>query len=171
MATVNSASALGYGLLCSYCTVVLPDANGNPVPVTAVQPTFGKGYAPTDPRMTPLPSAAAGRQLLIGALICRLACTNAQMPDYAIPTTLGTYGIDLGDMVFADMTPADVGAFAAAVDAQLRQDERIVQSRTTATLAGDILVVNIALVDGVGPFKLTFTINVLSQDITVLSAG
>ncbi len=107
--------ALGTGLLCTYCAVVLPDALGNLSAVTTVQPSFGLGTAP-GVRGT-LPSVASGRQLLVGAIICRLSCTTGQLPDTQIPTTTGTYGIDLSDTIAADMTAADLGHFAASIDA------------------------------------------------------
>lgn len=167
MATDVVNPALGLGLLATYCTVVLPDALGNMIAVTTVQPTFGIGTAP-NVRGT-LPSTAAGRQLLVGAILCRLSCTTGQLPDTKIPTTTGTYGIDLSDTVAADMTAADLGQFAASIDAQIRQDERCIQSRTSCTLAGDIMIITINLVDSGGPFKLVVSVDTLSKNLQLLS--
>ncbi len=160
--------ALGLGLLCTYCTVVLPDALGNLSAVTTVQPTFGVGTAANV--RGALPSAASGRQLLTGAIVCRLSCTTGQLPDTQIPTTTGLYGIDLSDTVAADMTAADLGQFAASIDAQIRQDERCIQSRSTCVLAGDLMIITINLVDSTGPFKLTVSVDTLSKNLQLLSA-
>lgn len=163
-----SDSNLGFGLACSYCTVSLPDAQGNMVPVTTIQPSFGIGRNPTTNAL--VPSTASGRTLLAQDLIRRFSTERGTLPDTNIPTIVGNYGVDLSDYIFADMTPADVGALSAAVDAQARQDERVVQSKASAVLAGDILLVPVNVVDGSGPFKLVFSLNTTNGDFSVLSS-
>ncbi len=169
---VDSTSPLGFGLLVAYCTAVLPypDGNGGSFPraITTVQPTLGLG---TDPRTgTLLPDAASGRQLLVGAVLSRISTARGTLPDSEIPTTLAQYGVDVLDAIAADFTGAAAAEFVSQIDGQIQQDERIRNSTTTATIAGDVLVVPMALVDGAGPFRLVVTIDTLTQDLSVLSS-
>lgn len=169
--TADPSSVLGYGLFCTYCTVTLPMPDGSTRTITTVQPTFGSTLGPaTDPKTGKvLPSDASGRQLLGGAIVCRLSTERNTLPDVHIPSTTTQYGIDLLDNADADMTLSDVAQLSASVDAQLRLDERIVTSTTSATLVSDTLLVSIAARDGTGPFKLVMAIDTLTQDLTVLA--
>jgi len=167
MAT-DPASPLGYGMLATYCTVSLPMPDGSTRIVTTVQPTFGIA---TDPRTGQvLPSYASGRQLLAGAMVCRLSTERNTLPDVYIPTTTAQYGLDLLDNADADMTADEVGQLSASVDAQLQMDERIVTSTTFSVLASDTLLVPITARDGQGPFKLTLAIDTLNQNLSVLAS-
>lgn len=169
MATApDTSSPIGYGLSCTFCSVALPIPGGGTRVYTCVQPPFGVGTSPTTGAV--LPSTTAGRPLLAEAIIRRLSTVRGTLPDTKIPTVVGNYGIDIGDAVAADMTPDDVGQLSASIDAQIRQDERVGQSRTTATLVDEILVVPINVVDEGGPFKLTLGINALTGDLSVLSS-
>lgn len=172
MAAAVSTSPLGYGLLTTFCTAVLPFPQAGGAPpimraITVVQPTFGLATDPSSGAL--LPDVASGRTLLAADVIRRLSTAIGTLPDTKIPTTMGRYGVDLLDSIAADMTTADIGQFCAQIDAQIKLEERIVNSRTTAVLAGNILLVNIALVDGSGPFQLVLAVNVLTQNLQVLS--
>ncbi len=69
--SADPSSILGFGLFATYCTVTLPMPDGSVRTLTTVQPTFGIA---TDPRTgQTLPSVASGRQLLGGAIVCRLS--------------------------------------------------------------------------------------------------
>jgi len=169
---IDTSSPLGLGLLATYCTAVLPfpDGNGGTVmrAVTAVQPTLGLA---TDPRTGALlPSSAAGRQLLSGALLCRLSTPRGGLPDVNIPTVVGNFGLDLLDSVDSDLDSRSAGELSAQVDAQVGLDERVIGSVTAATVAGDTMVVPIVITDGNGPFRLTLAISALAADLTVLSS-
>lgn len=168
----DALSPLGHGLLALYCTAILPfpDGNGGVIlrAVTTVQPTLGLA---TDTRTGALlPSAASGRLLLIGAVECRISAPLGGLIDTTIPTTTAQYGVDLLDVVAADMTTSETAQLSASVDAQIKSDERIRNSTTAATLAGDTLLVSISLLDGAGPFRLTLSIDVLNQNLTVLTS-
>ena len=169
---MSTSSPLGLGLACTFCNAVLPFPQPNGAPpifktISDVQPPLGLG---TDPKTgAVLPSTVSGRVLLAQALVRRLSTSRGGLPDTKIPTTTGNYGLDLLDYVYADMTPEDVGMVAALVDAQCRQDERVISSNTTAALVGSLLVISINIVAGVGPFKLTLAIDVLVQDLSVLA--
>lgn len=172
---VNAQDPLGLGLLAAYCTVILPYPDGNGgsymASVTTVQPTFGLGRDPRNPLGPPLPDTASGRVLLVGAVLCRLSCPRNGLIDTEIPTTTAQYGVDLLDIIAADLSATDAGMLASDIDGQVQMDERIVDSTTTAVLAGNTLVVPIALVDGKGPFRLTLAIDVLTRDLSVLSSS
>lgn len=174
MATTNidATSALGFGLYAVYCTAILPypDGNGGAVmrAITTVQPTLGLA---TDPKTgAPLPDAASGRTLLVGAIECRIVTPLGGLIDTTIPTTTAQYGVSLDDAIAADMTTAEAAQFSSGIDAQIRLDERVKNSTTTAVLVGDTLAVPITILDGQGPFRLTLAIDVLTQDLSVLSS-
>lgn len=168
MPTPNASSPLGFGLSCTYCTVVLPMPDGSQVAVTAIQPPFGIGVKVGT--TTVLPSTTAGRPLLAEDIIRRLSTPRGTLPDTKVPTVLGQYGMSLDDTVFADMTAAAAGQLSAQADSQIRQDERVIQSKTSATLAGDVLIVPINLVDSQGPVKLVISIDTLNNNLSVLSS-
>lgn len=168
-----NTSPLGFGLLSTFCVTILPFPQPGALPpilraVTTVQPTLG--FATNPATGTVIPSTGSGRTLLIADVIRRISTARGSVPDVNIPTTTGRYGIELLDYINADMTTAEIGQFSATVDAQIRLDERIANSRTSAVLAGSVLVVTINLVDGVGPFKLILAISTLTQNLQVLSS-
>ena len=168
----TKSSPLGFGLIATYCAAVLPYPQpGTKAPtyvtVLDVQPSLGLATNPVT--NAAIPSTASGRTLLIADVIRRISTTRGSLPDVNVPTQLGRYGIDLLDSVNADMTPDDIGHFAAAVDGQIKQDERVVNSRTSCVLSGYVMLVTIDLVDGAGPFKLILAINTLTQNVQVLS--
>ena len=170
MTTTPTTSPLGYGLSCTFCSCVLPMPGPGILPtqtvVVAIQPPMGLGTNPTSGAT--LPSAVSGRSALTEAILRRISTARGTLPDSKAPTTVGNYGIDVGDYVNADMSQSDCGRLAAAIDAQCRQDERVINSVTTATLAGDFLTIVIRLWDGAGPFKLTLAINVLVGNLQIL---
>lgn len=163
-----STSPLGYGLSATFCTALLPfpgpGLTPTMVPITCIQPTLGLGKAPgvSDPSAPSLPDVVAGRQLLAEAVVRRINTARGTLPDTKAPTTTGNYGIDIQDMVDADMTASDAGKLAASIDAQIRQDERVFYTHTTATLANSTLTIVTTLVDGSGPFKLTLQISLVT---------
>jgi hypothetical protein len=164
-------SPLGTGLSCTFCTVTLPfpDGLGGVVQraVTTIQFPFGVGTAPGS--SAPLPSVTSGRPLLSEAIVRRWSTARGSLPDVNIPTTLGNYGIDILDSANADMTIAEAGALSADLDAQAQQEQRLVTSNTTATVLNNLLVIAANLVDGTGPFRLTIAINVINQNLQLLS--
>jgi hypothetical protein len=163
------SSPLGFGLLATLCTVQLPMPDGSTLSWYAVQPSFGIGVGANG---KVVPSTGSGRALLIADLIRRLSTTRGTLPDPNIPTTLGNFGIALIDYVNADMSASDVGRLCAMVDAQAKQDERVVSSTTQGTLVpgSDVLMLTIALVDGRGPFRLVVSIDVVAGNVTLLQA-
>jgi hypothetical protein len=169
----NSASPLGFGLSCTYCTCVLPQVD--PVTgviytaaVTTIQPPLGLGTNPTTGKV--LPSVTSGRPLLSESLVRRYATPRGALPDVIVPTTLGAYGVDILDSVDADMTPTDAGMLASELDAQAQQDERVITTTTSATLVNDTLIIGQVITDGTGPFKQTLAIDTLANNLSVLSA-
>lgn len=165
--TTNSADPLGFGLSCTFCTVVLPWPDGSRRAVTTIQFPFSTGTSPATGKL--LPSVTSGRPLLAEAIIRRISTARGTLIDTKIPTTVGNYGIDIQDTVDADMTPEDIGQLSASIDAQIRQEERVIRSTTAAVLAGDVLLVPIQLVDGAGPFRLTLSVSTLNGNLQVLS--
>lgn len=161
-------SRLGYGMACAYCTVALPDYLGTYSPVTAIQPPLG--LTATNAQGKAVASTASGRVLLAQDLIRRFSTPRGSLPDTAIPTVVGNYGIEINDYVYDDMTPDGLGALAAAIDAQAKQDERVVASKTSCSLAGNILLITINVTDGAGPFKLVFSLDTANGDFSVLSS-
>lgn len=171
--TAQTNSPLGFGLSCTFCTVVLPvtDPDTNVISTqafTAIQPPLGIGTNPTTGRL--LPSVVSGRPCLSEALVRRYATVRGALPDHIIPTTVGAYGLDLLDIIDADMTQAESAQLSSDLDAQAQLDERVISTLTTATLANDTLIVAQVVTDGVGPFAQTLAVSTLNANITVLSA-
>lgn len=170
--SLATLSPLGYGLSCTFCTVVLPfpDGSGGFVlrAVTTIQMPFGIGTSTTTGAV--LPSNTSGRPLLVEAIIRRLSTVRGTLPDSAVPTTVAQYGIDLLDAIGADLDTQGAGELAAMVDSQIRQEERIVDSTTAPTLIGNLLILAINLIDGAGPFRLVLSIDLLTRNLQILSA-
>lgn len=173
MAT-NAQDPQGYGLLAAFCTAILPfpnpDGSVSMRAITTVQPTLGLGTDPRNPMGPPLPDVASGRQLLVGALLCRISTARGSLVDTQIPTTTAQYGIDISDSADADMSPQDAGQLSAGIDSQISADERVKSSLTAGALVGDTLVLPITVTDRAGPFKLTLAISTLTADLSVLSS-
>lgn len=165
---INTASPLGYGMLATYCTVTLPMPDGSTQTTTTVQPTLGLGVNARTGAL--LPSATGGLQLFAGAIQCRLSTARGGLLDVEIPTTLGAYGIMLPDYLNADMGEEEAGMISAAVDAQVRLDERTIASLTRGVVGGDTLLLPITIQTGEGPFKLTLAVDTMSADISVLAS-
>lgn len=171
---LDPRSPLGYGLSCTYCTVVLPfpDGSGGTVQraVTTIQPPLGIGTNPKTGRV--LPSCTSGRPLLAESLIRRLSCRRGGLVDTKVPTTTAQYGIQLLDYIAADMGTGEVGQLSAAIDAQMTSpaEDRVISSTTSGALIGSTLIESITITDGQGPFRLTIAIDLLVQDFSVLSS-
>jgi len=158
----------GSDMSCTQCTAVLPYPNGQPggvlTPFTGVQLTLGWA---TDAGGNALPAMSTGRATLAEALIRRLVTPRGTLIDVVFPSTTANYGDDLTSDVNADMTTRDLAMIAAGVDAELRKDERVVRSQTTATMVGNLLMLAISVESGVGPFKLVLAVSDVS--VSVLS--
>lgn len=170
----TASSPLGSGLSCTFCTCLLPFPNPAGilpvmVPVTTLQSPLGLGTSPGT--STVLPDVVSGRIALAESIVRRISTARGSLPDTRIPTTVGNYGMDVLDSIGADMNASDAGRLAASIDAQNRQDERVIRSSTTATITGSTLTIVIVLTDGTGPFKLTIGINLLTGNLQLLGSA
>ena len=132
--------------------VVLPFPDGTTRAVKAVQSSLDQ-------------VEVTGRACLSEALLRRLVTFRGTLIDSEIPSTTADYGEDLTQSVNDDMTPRAIAMVGAAVDAELRKDERVIRSATVATLVGGILMVAINVVDSAGPFKLVLAISSVSVQV------
>lgn len=86
--------------------------------------------------------------------------TYAEDPDY---------GLLVSDLVAADLTPAQLGQFAARVRAQLELDDRLSEARVTATFTPDgVLTARIVLVLEDGE-EADFTIAITEENVEVIA--
>lgn len=108
-----------------------------------------------------------GRACLSEALIRRLDTSKGQLIDVVTPPTpqVANYGTDLTAFVNSDFTPREIAIVGASVDAELMQDERVVQSSTVPTLSGALLLIPITITDGSGPFPLVLSISSVSVQV------
>jgi hypothetical protein len=126
-------------------TVALTFPDGTTRAVTAVQHALAQ-------------DETSGRALLIEAIVRRLVTYRGTLIDTNVPSETADYGNDVTQNVNADFSPREIAMAAAAVDAELRKDERVIRSSTVATLVGDVLILAITVTDGIGPFKLTLAV-------------
>lgn len=109
----------------------------------------------------------SGRAGLVEALVRRLVTYRGTLIDVVIPSTTADYGTTILEFVNDDIGPRELARASAAVDAELRKDERVIRSTTVATLVGEILMLAITIIDGTGPFKLVFAVS--SATVQLLS--
>lgn len=150
------ATDYGYDLKCTYLTQSLEMPDGSFRTIAAVD-------IPIDM------SEVQGRSCLSDACVRRLVTSRGTLIDIVTPATpdVANYGTDLTEYVNADVSVRDIAMVGANVDAEMRKDERVVQSQTAATTVGPLLIVPVNLTDGVGPFPLVLAIsNVTVQVLT-----
>lgn len=141
------ATDYGLDLSCTMRTVALEMPDGSSRTITAVQPPIDM-------------SEVAGRTCLAEALVRRLTSPRGTLPDVVIPPSpqVAYYGYDVTQFVNSDMGVRDVAQVGANVDAEMRKDERVVQSATAATFASSVLLIPINITDGTGPFSLVLAV-------------
>lgn len=169
------ATDFGADMSCTQCNAVLPFPTGigstELRTVNAVQLTLGfaTDQRPGAPPGTVLPAVATGRANVGEALIRRLTCARGTLIDVITPPSPGcaNYGTDLTAFLNADVTARQLGMIGAAVNAECLKDERVFRCETKATMVGDLLIVDIAVVTATGPFKLVLAISQVS--VAVLS--
>lgn len=82
------------------------------------------------------------------------------------------YGFDVVGEIDDDMSTADIARLGAQIDAELRKDERVLDSTTTATLvAPGLLIINIVLQDQAGPFRLVMSASTAAANLQILQAA
>lgn len=100
-----------------------------------------------------------GRTGLLEALLRRITTypgTLCDDPDY---------GYDVRLALNDDMSARDVAMVAARTAAEIAKDARVKSCSATGTFAGGVLVLDIAVQDGAGPFRLTLSVNDVSVQI------
>lgn len=139
----------GHDLSCTLRTVPLVQPDGSTRLVTAVQPTLDM-------------AEVSERTCLIEALIRRITTPRGTLIDVVIPSTTANYGTAIDDFLNDDIDARGLAQIGAAVDAELKKDERVVRSSTAATLVGAgaaaTLILTITVVDGAGPFQLVLAV-------------
>lgn len=94
-----------------------------------------------------------GRTLLAEAISRRLSTFRGTLIDDP------DYGFDVTQYVNDDIDARTLGELAAGCDAEAKKDERVLDSSTTATLAGGVLILAMSLRDLAGPFRLTLSVS------------
>jgi hypothetical protein len=160
------ASNLGADMNVTLCTAILAMPNGQPggtlASVKCVQPTLGFG---TSDAGKALPAFVQGRANLAGGIVRRLTTPRGQLIDVVTPSTTANYGTDQTELVNADLSVLELAMAGAGVDAELRKDERIVRSTTVATSVGGLLIEDVTVFDGAGPFKLVLAVSSVSTQL------
>lgn len=138
----------GYDLKCTYLAQSLEMPDGSFRTTTAVDLALDM-------------AEVSGRICLSQALVRRLVTSRGQLVDVVIPPSpqVANYGTDLTQYVNADMSTREIALVGANVDAELIQDERVVESETVASRVGPLLLVPIDITDGTGPFQLVLSIS------------
>jgi hypothetical protein len=104
-----------------------------------------------------------GREALAQALARRLSTKSGAL---ALLGDDPDYGDDLRELVGEDLGARALFEIAARAEREALKDERIRSTTATATLAGGVLVLTLALSDADGPFRLTLAVSEVS--VTVL---
>lgn len=99
----------------------------------------------------------SGRILLGQAIARRLITPRGGLIDDP------NYGFDVRDYLNDDIGPGDLARLQAGVNAEAVKDERVIRCTSKATFASGVLVLDLALVDSDGPFKLVLAVS----DVTV----
>lgn len=131
---------------------------------TASSPNFGTDLSGiTD--LDPVLAEVSGLKMLGQALARRLITPRGTLCDDP------NYGYDVRGELNDDLAPADVGRIASSIDAELRKDERVADSATTATLtAAGVLTTVTVVTPSAGPsFRLVLGISTVT--VSVLSVG
>ena len=105
----------------------------------------------------------SGRLLLGQALSRRLMTPRGRLLEDA------NYGFDLTQYVNSDLAPVDLAQIRAGIETECLKDERILGATANVQLINNVLIVNVILLDGVGPFPLVLSVTAVTT--TILSVG
>lgn len=149
------ATDYGTDLSCAMRSVALEMPDGSTRVVEAVQPSLDM-------------AEVSERVCLAEALVRRLVTYRGQLIDVVIPSTTADYGTDVTQNVNDDLDPRAIARIGSDVDAEMRKDERVVQSATQASLVSNVLMLPINVTDGKGPFPLVLAVSQVT--VQILSA-
>ena len=108
-------------------------------------------------------ATVSGRNNLIAALIRRLLTPKGRLLDDP------NYGFSIQDYINDDIDSRKISLISSFVDAELKQDERVLISKTTATYNNRVLTLDIQVTDGEGPFRLVLSVD--SLNVSLLQVG
>ncbi len=110
--------------------------------------------------LLPTLAIVSGRRTLAEAVARRLTTPRGSCID--APND----GLDVRMWLQDDASNSDIAMYAAACDAELLKDERILRSTTTLTLStSGALTATIAIVDSSGPFALVLAVSGVTVQI------
>jgi len=135
-----------------------------PTPPSQVNYGYDLGMGPSLQDLDPNMGEVSGRTVLIQSCIRRLITYRGTLiydPNY---------GTDVRTFLNDDIDTRKLGQFGAAVDAEMRKDQRILRSNTTVSFVGGVLILSIGLVDQAGPFSLTLSISDVSVSLLKVQA-
>lgn len=106
---------------------------------------------------------ASGPRAVAEAIVRRWSTPNGRLIDD------GSYGLDLSDLVSADLSPADLAAIGVQASTEAEKDERVISCTTTVMITtgpvGDTMTVAAIVQTAQGPFRLVVNV---SEFATVL---
>lgn len=124
-----------------------PSSNG---PATV---DYGTDWSCTD-ALDPNGAEVSGRLCLAQALLRRLLTPRGGL------ITDPDYGYEIGAYLNDDLTAAQLASIAGNVDAELRKDPRVADSRTTVSFDGQTMTVSSQVLPSAGPsFALVVSID------------
>jgi hypothetical protein len=104
----------------------------------------------------------SGREGLAQALARRLSTKRGEL---ALIGDDEDYGLDVREFVGEDVGPRATFELAAQVEAETLRDERVLSATATASFAGGVLTLSLALSDAAGPFRLTLAVTDVSVSV------
>lgn len=113
--------------------------------------------------MDPNGLEVSGRLMLGQAIARRLYTPRGRLLEDA------NYGFDLRAFIDADVAPVDLAQIKSGIETECTKDERILSATATLQFITGVLIVTIALQDGLGPFPLVLSVNNVTA--TILNVG
>jgi len=109
---------------------------------------------------------AADGRAVTGRLVVAEACARRLITPRGRLIDDPDYGFDLTAYVNEDLTPSDLAALRSGAEQECAKDERVTSAVVEAELDGaGLLIVNIDLSTGDGPFSLVLAVSATSVSI------
>jgi len=107
---------------------------------------------------------STGRQALAEALARMLITDQGTLPPVSPDDTISpVYGYNLVDQLNGRLKPRDLSEISGNIITQWRLDDRVLDASVAVQYLGGVLIIAATIVDKLGPFPLTLSVN----DVTV----
>ena len=162
----------------------MPSQANFPIPLAVINPALGSDLAGIGD-LSPAMTECAGRVCLAPGLARRLITPRGSLI-YDV-----NYGYDLNQFVNADVSQADISQIQGYVRQEMIKDQRVISANVSAQYVGPsqvqtaitaivanpnpyptgVIVLNIQIQDGLGPFTLTATISSTEVQVILTNLG